>query len=96
MKKIYPWLSFMLAVVVCVVAIYGAVSFADMWGDDMAYSGATALGIAALVAAAVGSILLCVGAFRKSKTLGIMGSILLVGGIILLFVARAVNIAHVW
>lgn len=104
MKIVLKWSSLLFAILAVTAAVYILVSAIDMLptaADKANFMpdnsvDAIALLIASSVFIGSGPVSLSVGAFRRNKTLSIVGAVVLVFGVILIFVSRAINIAHMY
>lgn len=104
MKSALKWSSLPFAILAVTAAVYILVSAINMFptaADKANFMpdnsvDAIALLIASSVFIGSGPVSLSVGAFRKNKTLSIIGAVILVFGVILAFVSRAINISHMY
>lgn len=103
MKSVLKWSSLPFAILAVTVAVYILVSAIGMFPTDADKANfmpdnsvdAMALLIASSVFIGSGPVSLSIGAFRRNRTLPIIGAVVFVFGVILFFVSLTININHI-
>lgn len=95
MKSILKWTSFAFALLVIGFSIYGFTATLTMNVDDFMPDTIPILTVV-WIFIALGSLLICIGAFKENKTLVIAGAIIFIVGVVVLFITRGLNIRYMY